>query len=275
MDNKVEGFLQHFINHAKGLLAEYVPKLAAALAVLFIGLWLANRIKGLITRSMRRRDMDPGLQSFIPGLIVAALKVLLFVTVAGMVGIQTTSFIAVLGAAGLAIGMALQGSLANFAGGVLILIFKPFRVGDIINAQGQSGTVKEIQIFHTVVVSGDNKTIIVPNGVLSNGIIINNTVLGTERFDLSVIIDGGNNLEIAQKAAREACSNVPSILSTPAPAVSILRFNNDDIELLIQPFVVTGQVGSTRSALIQKVKDSFEKNGIAMAKASIIVKQPD
>jgi len=271
MNDKVEGFLQHFITHVKNLTAEYVPRLAAALAVLIVGLWLARHIKGLIRRSMQRREMDLGLQSFIPGLIVAALKVLLFVTVAGMLGIQTTSFIAVLGAAGLAIGMALQGSLANFAGGVLILIFKPFKVGDTINAQGQSGTVKEIQIFHTVVVSGDNKTIIVPNGILSNGIIVNHTALGTERFDLTVIIDGENDLEMAQKAAKEACSNVASILSNPPAAVSIFRFNNDDIELLIQPFVVTGNVGPTRSVLIQKVKDSFEKNGITMARASIIV----
>jgi len=262
METKVEGFLQTFVTHLKNLSAEYVPKLAAALAVLFIGLWLAKRIKGIMIRSMRKRDLDPSLQSFIPGLVVAILKVLLFVTVAGMVGIQTTSFIAVLGAAGLAVGMALQGSLANFAGGVLILIFKPFRVGDTIAAQGQSGLVKEIQIFHTVLVSGDNKTIIVPNGVLSNGIIENRSKIGSERFDLMVVIDGGNDLQKAQQAALDACKEVKGVLSSPAPSVSIPRFVGGDVELLIQPFVESGQAGRVRTDLVPKLKESFEKNGI-------------
>jgi small conductance mechanosensitive channel len=272
METKVESFLQTFIAHIKTLAAEYVPKLAAALAVLFIGLWLANRIKAMIGRSMKRRELDPSLQSFIPSLVTAILKVLVFVTVAGMVGIQTTSFIAVLGAAGLAVGMALQGSLANFAGGVLILIFKPFRVGDTITAQGESGTVKEIQIFHTIMVSGDNRTIIIPNGILSNGIIENKTRQGSERFDLSITVDGSTNLAQAQQLISEALSEVKGILKTPAPSVSVVAFNNDDVEMLVQPFVENGQVGPNRTALINLIKTKFENNNISFARTNVFVK---
>jgi small conductance mechanosensitive channel len=272
MEIKVESFLQTFTTHIKTLAAEYVPKLAAALAVLIIGLWLANRIKAMIGRSMRRRELDPSLQSFIPSLVTAILKVLVFVTVAGMVGIQTTSFIAVLGAAGLAVGMALQGSLANFAGGVLILIFKPFRVGDTITAQGESGTVKEIQIFHTIMVSGDNRTIIVPNGILSNGIIENKTRQGSERFDVAITVDGSTSLVQAQQLINEALSEVKGILKTPAPGVSVVAFNNDDVELLVQPFVENGQVGPNRTALINLIKTKFENNNISFARTNVFVK---
>ncbi|HEY8404996.1 MAG TPA: mechanosensitive ion channel domain-containing protein [Flavobacteriales bacterium] len=272
MDTNVQSFLQTFISHIKTLAAQYVPKLAAAIAVLIIGLWLANRIKAMIGRSMKRRELDPSLQSFIPSLVTAILKVLVFVTVAGMVGIQTTSFIAVLGAAGLAVGMALQGSLSNFAGGVLILIFKPFRVGDTITAQGESGTVKEIQIFHTIILSGDNRTIIIPNGALSNGIIENKTRQGSERFDLTITLDGGTNLEKAEQLIKEALNEVNGILKTPAPGVSVVAFHNDDVEFLVQPFVESGKVGPNRTALIRTIKQKFEQNNISFARTNVFVK---
>ena len=141
----IEKHIEHFIS----ILIEYTPRVIGAVLVLIIGLWLIKRLSKLATRSMENRDLDVSLRTFLRSLISIGLKVVLIVTVAGMIGIGTTSFVTILGAAGLAVGLALQGSLSNFAGGVLILIFKPYRVGDTIEAQGQSGSVKEIQIFNT------------------------------------------------------------------------------------------------------------------------------
>ncbi len=265
MEKNVEGFVEHLFKHLKDLAADYLPKLTAAILLLVIGIWLANRIKGLIKRSMRKRELDPSLQGFIPGLVAAILKVLVFVTGAGMIGIETTSFVAVLGAAGLAIGLALQGSLANFAGGVLILILKPFRVGDVINAQGQVGLVKEIQIFHTIIVSGDNKTIVIPNGILSNGIIINNTSIGSERFDITIVIEASNDLKKVQQVALDTCRSIPNILQSPATSVGLTRFTSSDVELLIQPFVMCGTTGEVRNMLIPKLMEAFEKNGVKLS----------
>ena len=147
------------------------PKVLGALLVFIIGLYLTNWLSRLIGKSMNRRHFDVSLQSFLSSLVGAGLKILLLVTVAGMLGIQTTSFVALIGALGLAVGLALQGSLANFAGGVLILVFKPFKVDDIIETLGQTGVVKEIQIFNTILLTGENKTVILANGAVSNGTI--------------------------------------------------------------------------------------------------------
>jgi len=152
---------------------QYGAQVTLALLTLLLGWWLINILTARVSGLLQRRRVDPTLHGFVGSLASIALRVLLLVSVASMVGVETTSFIAVIGAAGLAIGLALQGSLANFAGGVLILLFRPFRVGEWIEAQGVSGTVNSIQIFHTVLKTGDNKTVVVPNGALSNGHITN------------------------------------------------------------------------------------------------------
>ena len=155
------------------LLIDYAPKFISAIVVLLIGLWLIAKLVKLSQAAFERRNYEKSLITFLRSIISLGLKIILIISVAGMVGIQTTSVIALLGAAGLAVGLALQGSLANFAGGVLLLIFKPFKVGDRVEAQGQTGMVTEIQIFHTILNSDDNKTIIIPNGPLLNGVIVN------------------------------------------------------------------------------------------------------
>ena len=155
------------------MLVEFAPKVGAALVVLIIGLWLIKRVVTLAGVAFERRKFDRSLISFLRSIIGIGLKILLIITVAGMVGIQTTSVIALLGAASLAVGLALQGSLSNFAGGVLLLIFKPFKVGDCVEIMGQKGIVSEIQIFHTILKGEDNRAIIIPNGPLLNGVIVN------------------------------------------------------------------------------------------------------
>jgi small conductance mechanosensitive channel len=189
--DKLQAYGNDFLNS----LVHYAPNVLSALLVFIIGLWLIDWASKLISKGMMRRGLDVSLQSFLSSLISISLKILLLVTVAGMLGIQTTSFIAILGAAGLAVGLALQGSLANFAGGVLILVFKPFKVGDLIESGGQFGEVKEIQIFNTIVLTPENKTAILSNGAVSNGTIINYSRHGNLRVDMTIAVANDNSIE--------------------------------------------------------------------------------
>ncbi|HQQ95182.1 MAG TPA: mechanosensitive ion channel, partial [Bacteroidia bacterium] len=165
--------LNTYLDNLYSEILAFAPRLVMAAVILLLGLWLIRRIARLATKAMEKRDLDVSLRGFLRSLISIGLKIVLIVTVAGMIGIGTTSFVTILGAAGLAVGLALQGSLSNFAGGVLILIFKPFKVGDTIEASGQSGEVTEIQIFNTILLTADHRTVILPNGPLSNGTIVN------------------------------------------------------------------------------------------------------
>ena len=160
------------------VIVNHGPRVLLVVVLLFFGLWVIKRIESGVRKLMTKRNLDPSLIPFLGTMLDIVLKILLIVTLAGMLGFETTSFIAILGAAGLAVGLALQGTLANFAGGVLILVFKPFRVGDLIEAQGEKGNVKEIQIFVTIINTPENKTVIIPNGAISNGNITNYTVEG-------------------------------------------------------------------------------------------------
>ncbi|HAW23686.1 MAG TPA: mechanosensitive ion channel protein MscS, partial [Pseudomonas sp.] len=176
---------------------QYGAQVTLALLTFLIGWWLINKLVGKVGTVLNRRQVDASLHGFIESLASIILKVLLLISVASMIGVETTSFIAVIGAAGLAIGLALQGSLGNFAGGVLILIFRPIRVGEWIEAQGVSGTVHSIQIFHTVLKSADNKTIVVPNGSLSNGHITNYSREPRRRADINIGIDYSADIKLA------------------------------------------------------------------------------
>ncbi|MCX6233074.1 MAG: mechanosensitive ion channel [Bacteroidetes bacterium] len=167
--------LSKYSDQIKSMLVEYAPKFIFAVLLLVVGLWLIKKVIAVAKIGFERRKFDKSLVSFLSSIISLGLKVLLIITVAGMVGIQTTSVIALLGAAGLAVGLALQGSLANFAGGVLILMFKPYIVGDTVEVMAQKGVVTDIQIFHTILRGDEDKTIIIPNGPLLNGVIINIT----------------------------------------------------------------------------------------------------
>ena len=209
-----------------------------ALITLAVGWWLINRLTAKLGNLLALRKADLALQGFISSLANIILKVLLVVSVASMIGIQTTSFVAAIGAAGLAIGLALQGSLANFAGGVLILLFRPFKIGDWIEAQGISGTVDSIQIFHTVLRTGDNKTVIVPNGNLSNGIITNYNRQPTRK----VVFDVGVDYEADLQKVREvllALADDPRVLKDPAPVVVVTTLGDSAITMSLRAWVDT------------------------------------
>jgi len=203
---------QNLIDKALEVILVYGPKIILAILVLIIGMWIINRFTKVIRKLMTARNVNVSLVGFASSLANLGLKALLLISVAGMIGIQTTSFIAVLGAAGLAIGLALQGTLANFAGGVMILIFKPYQVGDLIQAQGHLGVVKEIHIFVTILLSPENKTIIIPNGAISNGDITNFVTEGKIRVDMTFGISYESNIKKAKEILMKVMTSHPLVM---------------------------------------------------------------
>lgn len=210
------------------MIMEYGSRFLLAVVTLAIGWWLINVLTHRVGRLLALRNADLALQHFITSLANIALKVMLVVNVASMIGVATTSFVAAIGAATLAIGLALQGSLANFAGGVLILLFRPFRIGDWIEAQGTSGTVDSIQIFHTVLRTGDNKTVIIPNGSLSNGLITNTNRQPTRKVVFDVGVDYEADLQKAREVLLELAKD-PRVLADPAPAAVVSTLGDSSI----------------------------------------------
>ena len=191
------------ITRVKELILTYGPKVIGAIVVLIVGLWVIRLLVSSMARLMRKREVDSSLVPFVRGLVGAILKLGLIISVIQMIGVETTSFIAVLGAMGLAIGMALSGTLQNFAGGVMILLFKPYKVGDFIDAQGHTGTVHSIQIFNTVLKTPDNKTVILPNAPISTGAIVNFSTEPQRRVDMSFGIGYDDDIDAAKRTLQE------------------------------------------------------------------------
>ncbi len=242
----------------------YGSKLLLAFVTLLIGWWLINRLTSRVGGLIAARHSDRALQGFIENLANIILKVLLVISVASMVGIETTSFIAAIGAAGLAIGLALQGSLANFAGGVLILLFRPFRIGDWIEAQGVSGTVDSIQIFHTVLRTGDNKTVIVPNGALSNGTITNTSRQTTRQVVFDVKVDYDSDLQKAQQVLREMAED-SRVLKEPAPAVVVAGLGEASITLSLRVWTANSDYWPVTFRFNEEVRDRLREAGVDIA----------
>ncbi|WP_439253675.1 mechanosensitive ion channel family protein [Pseudomonas monteilii] len=242
------------------LIMQYGSRLLLALLTLAIGWWLINRVSTRLGKLAGLRA-DAALQGFISTLSNIVLKVLLFVSVASMIGIETTSFVAAIGAAGLAIGLALQGSLANFAGGVLILMFRPFRIGDWIEAQGVAGTVDSIQIFHTVLRTGDNKTVIMPNGSLSNGIITNTNRQPTRKVVFDVGVDYEADLQKARNVLLELAQD-PRVLSDPAPQAVISTLGDSSITVSLRLWVKTSDYWDVMFMLNEHARDRLKAEGI-------------
>jgi small conductance mechanosensitive channel len=255
------------------LSASYLPKFVLAMIVLIVGWWLVKRIVVVLIKAMQKKEFDPSLHSFLKSTISIALKVVLLITVAGMIGIQTTSLVAILGAAGLAVGLALQGSLSNFAGGALILAFKPFKVGDVIETGAYSGEVKDIQIFNTILLTADHKTVFVPNGVLSNGIIVNYTARGDIRAEIQLRVSSTHSSEQVRKIVMQLIENDERILKSPDPQVLVSGFGNDVLNIIVRFFTPVNSRISIESELWEKIKIEFEKQGIQEAKTYTFVKQ--
>lgn len=225
------------IKMLSGYVTEYGLRLLGAIVVLIIGLWIIKILVKSSQRLMIKGQIDVSLSSFLKSLIDILLKVLLIISVMGMMGIQMTSFIALLGAAGLAVGMALSGTLQNFAGGVMILIFKPFKIDDFITAQGYSGVVKEIRIFVTVLTTPDNKTIFIPNGPLSNGSLTNFSTQSQRRVDWSFGIAYGDDFDTAKKMLFDMIKEDKRILSNPEPFVALGELADSSVNITVRAWV--------------------------------------
>ncbi|WP_404937540.1 mechanosensitive ion channel family protein [Pseudomonas sp. JDS08PS003] len=243
------------------MIMEYGSRVLLAVLTLAIGWWLINKLTHKVGKLLALRNADLALQGFISSLANIILKVLLIVSVASMIGVETTSFVAAIGAAGLAIGLALQGSLANFAGGVLILLFRPFRIGDFIEAQGISGSVDSIQIFHTVLRTGDNKTVIVPNGNLSNGIITNYNRQPTRKVVFDVGVDYDADLQKAREVLLELAKD-ERVLADPAPVAVVSTLGDSAITLSLRVWVKTADYWDVMFRFNELSRDRLKAAGI-------------
>jgi small conductance mechanosensitive channel len=242
----------------------YIPKFILAVLTLLIGLWLVSKFTALIRRTLTARNIDPSLTPFLSSIIKIALVIMVLISVASMVGIETTSFVAVLGAAGLAIGLALQGSLSNFAGGVLILFLKPFRVGDVIEAQGVTASVTEIQIFHTYLRTFDFKVIILPNGNLANDKIINYSREKTRIVEWVFGISYSDNIDLAKSIIREVVFSDPRVLNVENPYVNVLALADSSVNIRVRAEVLQENYWQFFFDMNEQVKKAFDAQGITI-----------
>jgi len=253
-----------YVDQFYNLLIDYSPKLITAFIVLFVGLYVIRLINRLVRRIMVKRELDPTLSRFLADSLLWALRFLLFITFISKLGIEASSFVAILGAAGLAIGLSLQGSLSNFAGGMLIILFKPFRVGDYIEAQNVAGTVSEIQIFVTKLITLNNQTIFVPNGILSNGVITNYSVGKNRRANLLFNISYDTNIKTAKEIVMKVLENHPKIIKNPVPTVVVNLLTDSAIQLAIRPWSKNADFGEMCSDVLEECKEAFDEAGIAI-----------
>lgn len=244
-------------------LGVFGPKILGVLVVFIVGLYLTNLVARLVSKGLGKHGIDASLQSFLGSLVSGGLKVLLLITVAGMLGIQTTSFVAVIGALGLAVGLALQGSLANFAGGVLLLVFKPFKIGDLIESGGQTGHVLEIQIFNTILLTPENKTVILANGGVSNSTIINYSRHGNLRVDISMAVAPDSDIEKVRRVALEAIDENKSALKEPAPSVNVVKVGDGMITMAIRPYATPANYWDVFFSVQEDVKNAWDKNNVS------------
>ena len=247
------------------MLFAWAPKLVGAIVVLLIGLWIISRIMKMIERALRSSGLDDTIVPFLSSLISVLLKVMLVFTVAGIVGIETTSFIALLGMAGLAIGMALQGTLGHFASGIMILIFKPYKVGDLVKLQGELGHVDEIQVFNTVLTTLDNKKVIIPNGVATSGIMTNMSTNETLRVDLNIAMPYEEDFDKVQKIVLDAIAATPKVIKDIPPTVEIEKFDANNVLLCVRPHATTADYWDVYFGTYKNVKAALGKAGIKVA----------
>ena len=257
---KITDYASHFIK----VLIDYSPKLISAFIILFVGLYAIRLINRFIRRLMISRNLEPTLTKFLADILLWILRILLFVAFIDKLGIGTSSFVAILGAMGLAVGLSLQGSLSNFAGGMLIILFKPFKVVNFIDAQGVSETVDENQIFVTKLTTSNNQTIFVPNGSLSNGTIINYSLLENRRADLNIAISYDTDIRKAKEIIFSVLNSNPKVLKTPAADVTVKSLTDTGIQLGVRPWAKNEDFWAMCSDTLQDCKKAFEAEGITI-----------
>ena len=245
-------------------LATYWLQVVGAIVILVVGRWLAKLISKLIAKAMTRAKVDETLANFARSLSYIALLVLVVIAALDKLGVRTTSFAVIVGAAGLAIGFALQGSLANFAAGIMLIIFKPFKGGDFVELAGQKGTVKEIQIFNTILNSPDNVRIIIPNGQVTGSNIVNYTVNGTRRVDLVVGVSYDDDLKKARQVIEQVLAGDDRILSDPPVTVAVSELADSSVNFVVRPWVKTADYWDVYFNITEGIKLALDKNGITI-----------
>lgn len=253
---------QKYLDLTISFIEKYAMNVVTAILILAIGLWVSKKIVNLTKTLLLKKGIDQTLQKFLGDLLSWTLKVLVFITAISQLGVETTSFIAILGAAGLAIGLALQGALANFAGGALIMIFKPFKVGDLIEAQGEIGAVKEIQIFVTKIISPGNKLVIIPNGILSNGNIKNYTEEGKLRVDLTIGVSYDADIKQTKNVLMEVLTENKKVLKNPAPTVNVSELADSSVNFAVRPWTTPENYWDVYFEITEAVKLALDKAGI-------------
>lgn len=239
-------------------------KILAAIAVFVIGRWIAKMVRRVVSNITSKKEIDPTIVKFVANLTYIGLLVFFIIAALGLLGIQTTSFIAVIGAAGLAIGLALQGSLANFAAGFLLIIFRPFKVGDYIEGGGVAGTVEAIQLFTTQLATPDNKTIIVPNSKITGGNIVNYSTKGTRRVDMVFGIGYGDDIDKARNIITEILSQDERILQDPPMKIAVSELADSSVNFIARPWVNAADYWNVYFETTEKVKKRFDADGVSI-----------
>lgn len=239
-------------------------RVIAAVAIFIVGIWVAKLFRKIIGKVLANRNVDPTIGSFVGNLAYYAMLAFVVLAALGQLGIQTTSFIAIIGAAGLAVGLALQGSLANFAAGFLMIIFRPIKVGDVIEGAGTSGTVEKIQIFTTQLLTPDNKTVIVPNASLTAGNIVNYSTTGTRRVDMVFGIGYEDDIDKAKQIIAETIAEDERILKSPAPLVAVSELADSSVNIVARPWTKTEDYWGVYFDLTETIKKRFDQTGISI-----------
>lgn len=254
-----------------GKAIQYAPTIALALITWFGGHWFINKLTGLMSNMMDKRGMDRSVTPFLVSIIEVGLKVMLMLSVAGMFGIQTTSFIAIFSALVFAIGTALSGSLGHFASGVLLLIFRPYKVGDLVTLAGQTGKVKEIQVFNTVLMTSDNRSIIIPNGNITSNIITNSSGHGDIRVDMTFCVAGDSDIDYVRSVIQEVANNCPQILKNPNVDIFVNKLPIGAIEMAVRPWCKNEDFWDVYFYMQENIKKTFDKKGVEFPRPSMEV----
>ena len=245
-------------------IALYGLKLVAAVVIFIVGRWASKRVSKLLALVLEKGKAEVELVQFLKNLSYYLMLVVVVVAALGQLGVQTASLLTVIGAAGLAVGLALKDSLSNFAAGVMLIMFRFYRVGDYIQAGGAAGTVMTINIFNTVLTSPDNQKIFVPNSAILSGTITNVTANDTRRLDMVVGIGYGDDIPKAKKLLEELVANQEGVLAEPAPQVAVAELNESSVDFVVRPWVKTGDYWTVRFDLTQRIKMALDENGISI-----------
>jgi len=254
--NKIMEMITYFIT-------TYSLKVVGAILIFIIGKWLARYLSKLLGKILKKNNVDETLTSFLGNIIYYSLLLMVLIAAAGQLGINTTSFLTIVGAAGLAVGLALKDSLSNFASGVMLILFRPFKVGDYVTAGGQSGTVESIDIFNTILKTPDNQIVIVPNSSITADVITNVNAKPTRRIDLVVGIGYDDNIGKAKSVLEGLIKADSRILSDPAPTIAVSELADSSVNFVVRPWVKTEDYWAVRLDLIEKIKLTFDEKGIS------------